>query len=75
MDIASIRKGLDLTQAQFAERIGVSHAYVGHLEQGKREPSLKLAAKIERLAGVTGLVDAVVAKKTGAAATPPEATQ
>lgn len=65
MDIASIRKGLNLTQAEFAARLGVSHAYVGHIEQGVRDPSLKLAARIERLAGVRGVVDAVVARKTG----------
>lgn len=68
MDIASIRKALGLTQAEFAERLGVSVGYVGHLETGVRKPSLKLAAQIERLGGVSGLVEARVAEKTGAAA-------
>jgi transcriptional regulator with XRE-family HTH domain len=68
MDIASIRTGLGLTQAEFAQRIGVSHAYVGHLEQGVRKPSLKLAAKIEQEFGAYGLVAARVAEKTGQAA-------
>lgn len=68
MDIASVRKGLNLTQAEFAERIGTSTAYVGHLENGRRKPSLKLAAKIERLAGVEGLVAARVAEQTQAGA-------
>lgn len=68
MDIRSVRKGLNLTQAEFAARLGVSHKYVGHLETGVRKPSLKLAAKIEALSGVSGLVDARVAEKMGAAA-------
>jgi hypothetical protein len=36
------------------------------MEQGRREPSLKLAAKMERLARVEGLVASVVAKKMSA---------
>lgn len=64
MDIASIRKGMDLTQAEFASRLGISHKYVGHLETGLRKPSLKLAAKIEAVSGRRGLVQQVVADKT-----------
>lgn len=64
MDVATLRKGLNLTQAQFAEALGSSTAYIGHIENGRRALSIAMAAKIERLAGVTGLVDAVVAEKT-----------
>jgi transcriptional regulator with XRE-family HTH domain len=67
MDIATIRKGLGLTQAEFASRLGISEGYVGHLETGERKPSLKLASRIERESGVYGLVAAVVADKTQAA--------
>lgn len=67
MDIASIRKGLGLTQEQFAERLGISHGYVGHIETGVRSPSLRLAARIEEVSGVSGVVAAVVAEKTQAA--------
>jgi transcriptional regulator with XRE-family HTH domain len=67
MDIASLRKGMGLTQAEFADKLGVTGTYIGHLETGVRSPSLKLASRIETLAGVTGLVDAVVAEKTRAA--------
>ena len=66
MDIASIRKGLNLTQAEFATALGVSHGYVGHIETGVRKPSLRLAARIEALSGKTGVVAAVVAEKTAA---------
>lgn len=68
MDIASIRKGLNLSQAEFAAELGISHKYVSHLERGVRKPSLNLAARIERLGGVRGLVEARVAEKTGEAA-------
>jgi transcriptional regulator with XRE-family HTH domain len=68
MDIASVRTSLGLTQAEFAERVGTTTAYVGHLETGRRKPSLELCARIERQFGVYGLVAARVAEKTGQAA-------
>lgn len=67
MDIASIRKGMNLTQAEFAALVGISHKYVGHLETGVRKPSLKLAAKIEARTGKKGLVKQVIADKTAGA--------
>ena len=67
MDVVSARKALNLTQAEFAEKLGLSPGYIGHLETGVRRPSIKLAVKIEKLAGVSGLVDAVVADKMKAA--------
>lgn len=66
MDIYTLRKGLDLSQAEFAAALGISHKYVSHLETGVRKPSLKLAAKIERLSGVEGLVQSRVDEKTAA---------
>lgn len=66
MDIGSLRRGMGLTQAEFAKELGVSMAYVGHLETGVRKPSIKLAAKIEKLTGVYGLVAARVAEKAAA---------
>lgn len=68
MDLKAIREKMNLTQAEFAARLGVSHGYVGHLETGHRRPSLKLAARIEQMSGARGLVDSVVAEKTGQAA-------
>lgn len=68
MDIASLRKGMGLTQAEFAERLGITATYVGHLETGVRSPSIKLAARIEKVTGVYGLVAARVAEKTQQAA-------
>jgi DNA-binding transcriptional regulator YiaG len=65
MDVKSLRKSLNLKQSEFAAQLGISEAYVGHMEQGRRRPSLKLAAKMERLARVEGLVASVVAEQTG----------
>lgn len=64
MDIASVRKRMGLSQESFAKALGISHKYVSHLETGVRDPSLKLAARIEALSGETGLVSARVAEKT-----------
>lgn len=63
MDIATLRSNLGMTQAEFAEKIGTSVAYVAHLERGRRKPSLKLAHKIETLTGATGFVNSVVYDK------------
>lgn len=63
MDVSTLRKGLNMTQAEFAAALGTSAAYIGHLETGVRKPSLKLAAKIERLTGAKGFVEAVAAAK------------
>ncbi len=68
MDVATLRKSLNLKQSEFAEKLGVSKAYVGHMEQGIRKPSLRLAARMEELAGMTGLVAVRVAEKTERAA-------
>jgi len=67
MDVVTIRKGMNLTQAEFAALVGISHKYVGHLETGHRKLSLKVAAKIEARTGKTGLIEAVVAEKTAGA--------
>lgn len=63
MDVKSLRKGLGLTQGEFAELIGTSGCYVGHLEAGRRKPSIKLALRIERATNAKGFVTAVQAEK------------
>jgi transcriptional regulator with XRE-family HTH domain len=40
------RRQLELTQQELARRIGVSPAYVGHLEAGLRHPSDKVVIKL-----------------------------
>lgn len=49
-DIGAIIKGLrkkaNLTQEQLSERSGVSWPYIGQIERGDRDPSLKTLGKI-----------------------------
>jgi transcriptional regulator with XRE-family HTH domain len=50
--VRSLRKGKGFTQEQLAEKIRVSSAYIGFIEQGQRNPSLNTADKIARVLGV-----------------------
>ena len=50
-DIARLRKGLGLSQADFAAALGISLSTVGQWEQGRRKPdgaSAKLLSIVER---------------------------
>ena len=40
------RKQIGLTQEKLAEKIGVSRAYMGYIEQGRNTPSLEVVEKI-----------------------------
>ncbi len=42
------RKSLKLTQEELAEKIGISRAYMGYIEQGRYAPSLEVVEKISR---------------------------
>lgn len=42
------RKALGLTQEDVAERVGISVAYMGFIEQGRYAPSLEVLEKIAR---------------------------
>lgn len=50
--IKDIRKTNDLTQAEFAEKLGVKTNYISMIERGKRTPSLNLVADISDKFGV-----------------------
>ncbi|HQA50372.1 MAG TPA: helix-turn-helix transcriptional regulator [Syntrophomonadaceae bacterium] len=43
----------NMTQAQLAEKLGVSRATINAIEKGRYDPSLKLAFKMARLFNVT----------------------
>jgi len=45
------RRSLDLTQEELASKIGVSTAYVGHLETARRQPSDQVLLKLAHLLG------------------------
>lgn len=56
--LLQIRKSLDLTQEQMAERVTVKRSPVhrGHIsefEQGKREPSLLILLQYARVVGIS----------------------
>ncbi len=44
--IQKLRKQANLTQEELAEKIRVSRAYVGYIEQGRNTPSLEVLEKI-----------------------------
>ena len=42
------RKELGLTQEQLAEKVGVSRAYMGYIEQARNTPALETLEKIAK---------------------------
>jgi transcriptional regulator with XRE-family HTH domain len=51
-ELRTARAGKGLTQAQAADRLGVSQAYVAMLENGKRPLTRELARRVTRLYGL-----------------------
>ena len=47
------RKGMNMQQAELAEIVGVRRETIGKLENGKYNPSLKLAMDIAKVFGKT----------------------
>lgn len=47
------RKKLGLTQSALAQKLGISEVYVRKLESGKRNPSITLMLKFEKLFNVS----------------------
>lgn len=46
--VKKLRNEHHLTQEELAARVSVSAAYIGFIEQGQRNPSIKTADKIAR---------------------------
>lgn len=53
MRIALLRIRNNWSQAELAQRIGVSNSAIGMYEQGRREPSLDLVVRLAQELGVT----------------------
>lgn len=51
-NLKELRKMKGLTQEQLATKIRVSSTYIGFIEQGQRNPSLKTLDKIARVLSV-----------------------
>lgn len=50
--IKRLRKAKDLTQEDLAFEVGISRTHMGHVEQGRRSPSLEVLQKIAKVCGV-----------------------
>ncbi len=46
--VQKLRKSLDFTQEELAEKINISRTHMGHIEQGRKSPSLKIMDKLAR---------------------------
>jgi transcriptional regulator with XRE-family HTH domain len=42
------RKQLELTQEDVADKVGISRAYMGYIEQGRYAPSLEVLEKVAK---------------------------
>lgn len=52
-NIADLRKEKGLSQKELAEKVGISHWWLNHIERGKRSPSLNLVLEIAKALNVT----------------------
>lgn len=46
--IHKLRKSFDLSQEELAAKLDISRTHMGHIEQGRKSPSLKLLTKISK---------------------------
>lgn len=46
--IQKLRNKQDLTQEELADKVGISRAYMGYIEQGRATPSLEVVEKVAR---------------------------
>ncbi len=47
--IQKLRKALNITQEEFAYRVGISRTHAGHIEQGRKSPSIKVLEKMAKI--------------------------
>lgn len=47
--VQRLRKNLGYTQEELAEKINISRTHMGHIEQGRKSPSLKVMDKLARI--------------------------
>jgi len=50
--IQRLRKAQGITQEAFAEKLHISRTHMGHIEQGRAAPSLKLLTKLAKALNV-----------------------
>lgn len=66
MDAKSLIDGLPVTAAELARRLKVSDGHVHDWRSGRRHITVEMAAKIEEVTGVYGIVAEVVKARTAA---------
>lgn len=47
--IQKLRKSLGYSQEELAEKINISRTHMGHIEQGRKSPSLKVMEKLSKI--------------------------
>jgi len=47
--IQKLRKMMGYTQEELAEKVRISRTHMGHVEQGRKSPSVKLMDKLARV--------------------------
>ena len=60
-NIRFVRKQLNLTQDQFAQKLDIKRSLVGAYEEGRAEPSLELLQKMAAMAGIS--VDILIGRE------------
>ncbi len=46
--VQKLRKSMGLSQEELAEKIKISRTHMGHVEQGRKSPSLKVMTKLAK---------------------------
>ncbi len=47
--IQKARKSMGFTQEELAEKIRISRTHMGHIEQGRKSPSIKVMTRISKV--------------------------
>jgi plasmid maintenance system antidote protein VapI len=63
MTFSEIVKPLDLTPTELSKKLGVSDGHVHDLLSGRRRLTIKVAARLEKVAKRKGIVAAVAAQE------------
>jgi transcriptional regulator with XRE-family HTH domain len=56
-------RGFDLTQAQFAKRLGIGQQQLSNYEKGRSAPTLEILVKLKTLSGKS--LDWIVSSESG----------
>lgn len=51
--LRTLRNRQGLTLRQLADRLDVSHSYVGQMERGEKIPNVEMVVKISRIFGIS----------------------